>query len=112
MLAPWVMVMTVSPYVLSPACVLSILIVPIYDGHDHAGSHFLFRPSDFDNLTSLPHYTLYRDLDTFTLVTVGYSLGVWSSFNDQPLVGTNVLFVIMLGSTPSQSALEARNLLS
>ncbi|SJL08852.1 uncharacterized protein ARMOST_12223 [Armillaria ostoyae] len=86
--------------------------IPIYDGHDRAGSHFLFWPSDFDNLTALPRYTLDRDLDVFTLVTVGYSLGVWSTYNDQPRVGTNVLFVIVLGSAPSRSLLEAKNLLN
>ncbi len=87
------------------------LLVPIYDGQNHAGSQFLFRPSDFDNLKSLPLYTGDRDLDAFTLVIVGYSLGMWSSYNDQPRVGTNMLFVIVLGSAPSRSVLEANNLL-
>lgn len=86
-------------------------LVPIYDSRDHAGFQFLFRPSDFDNLKSLPRYTANRDLDAFTLVTVGYSLGVWTSYNDQPRIGTNMLFVIVLGSAPSRSVLEANNLL-
>ncbi len=88
------------------------LLVPIYDGRNCAGSQFLFWPSDFDNLKSLPIYTGDCDLDAFTLVTVGYSLGVWSSYNDQPHVGTNVLFMIVLGSALSCSVLEANNLLS
>lgn len=85
-------------------------LVPIYDGCDCAGFHFLFQPSDFDNLKLLPQYTLDCDLNVFTLVTVGYSLSVWSSYNNKPRIAPNILFVIVLGSAPSCAALKANNL--
>ncbi len=87
-------------------------VVPIYDGRERGGSHFLFRPSDLSTLKLFPRYTEERDLDAFTLVAVGYSLGVWSGFNDQPRISTNVLFVIVLGSAPPRKLLESRGLLA
>ncbi len=62
-------------------------------------------------LKNMPRYTVDRDLDAFTLVTVGYTLGVWTGFNDQPRIGPNVLFVIVLGSAPPRAMLEARGLI-
>ncbi|KAK0238236.1 hypothetical protein EDD85DRAFT_952422 [Armillaria nabsnona] len=50
--------------------------VLIYDGCASAGNHFLFHPSDFSMLKSLPCYTTSHDLDAFTLVSVGYTLSV------------------------------------
>ncbi|KAK0482475.1 hypothetical protein IW261DRAFT_1418038 [Armillaria novae-zelandiae] len=48
--------------------------VPIYDGRASGGNHFLFCPSDFSVLKLFPRFTSSRDLDAFTLVSVGYSL--------------------------------------
>ncbi|SJL08158.1 uncharacterized protein ARMOST_11521 [Armillaria ostoyae] len=85
--------------------------VPIYDGRSSAGQHFLFRPTDFASLKSLPHFTTSRDLDAFTLVSVGYSLSVWAGFNNEPRLTPNILFVIVLGSAPKKDALAAQGLL-
>ncbi|KAK0493793.1 hypothetical protein EDD18DRAFT_1356270 [Armillaria luteobubalina] len=80
--------------------------VPIYDGHASAGNHFLFRPSDFTVLKSLPHFTTSHDLDAFTMVSVGYSLTAWESYNKEPRLTSNILFVIVLGSAPKKDKLE------
>ncbi|KAK0476020.1 hypothetical protein IW261DRAFT_1421814 [Armillaria novae-zelandiae] len=80
--------------------------VPIYDGCASAGNHFLFRPSDFTVLKSLPRFTTSRDLDVFTMVSVGYSLTAWESYNKEPRLTPNILFVIVLGSTPKKDKLE------
>ncbi|KAK0471651.1 hypothetical protein IW261DRAFT_1571709 [Armillaria novae-zelandiae] len=37
--------------------------VPIYDGHASAGTQFLFQPSDFAVIKSLPRFMTSRDLD-------------------------------------------------
>ncbi|KAK0473083.1 hypothetical protein IW261DRAFT_1570225 [Armillaria novae-zelandiae] len=81
--------------------------IPIYDGRASAGSHFLFQPSDFAVLKSLPRFTASRDLDAFTMVLVGYSLSVWETFNKEHRLTPNVLFVIILGSAPKKEKLEA-----
>ncbi|KAK0505441.1 hypothetical protein EDD18DRAFT_1344254 [Armillaria luteobubalina] len=80
--------------------------VPIYDGHASAGNHFLFRPSDFTVLKSLPHFMTSHDLDAFTMVSIGYSLTVWESYNKEPRLTSNILFVIVLGSAPKKDKLE------
>lgn len=87
-------------------------LVPIYDGREWGGSHFLFRPSNLSILKLFPHYMESHDLDAFNLGAVGYSLGVWAGFNGQPRISTNVLFVIVLGSALPQKVLEARGLLA
>ncbi len=89
----------------------TVSTVPIHDGRQRSGSHFQFRPSGIATVKLLPRYTEERDLDAFTLMTVGYSVGVWNGFNDHPRVGTNALFVIFLGSAPSRELLTARNLI-
>ncbi|KAK0477308.1 hypothetical protein IW261DRAFT_1421020 [Armillaria novae-zelandiae] len=81
--------------------------IPIYDGRASAGSHFLFRPSDFAVLKSLPRFTVSCDLDAFMMVSVGYSLSVWETFNKERRLTPNVLFVIVLGSAPKKEKLEA-----
>ncbi len=88
-----------------------ICVVPIYDGRTSAGSHFLFWPSDFALLSRLPCYTTSRDLDTFTLVTMGYSVSIWSGFNDALCVTPNILFVIVLGSAPKKETIAAHGLI-
>ncbi|KAK0490211.1 hypothetical protein IW261DRAFT_1555370 [Armillaria novae-zelandiae] len=80
--------------------------VPIYDGRASAGNHFLFRPSDFTVSKSLPCFTTSRDLDVFTMVSVGYSLTAWESYNKEPCLTPNILFVIVLGSMPKKDKLE------
>ncbi|KAK0488261.1 hypothetical protein EDD18DRAFT_1110242 [Armillaria luteobubalina] len=81
--------------------------VPVYDGRTSARNHFLFWLSDFAVLKSLPHFTTSRDLDAFTMVSMGYSLTAWESYNKEPWLTPNILFVIMLGSTPKKDKLEA-----
>ncbi|KAK0474442.1 hypothetical protein IW261DRAFT_1568825 [Armillaria novae-zelandiae] len=85
--------------------------IPIYDGQASAGSHFLFRPNDFAVLKSLPRFTVSRDLDAFTMVSVGYSLSVWETFNKERRLTPNVLFVIVLGSAPKKEKLEVLSFL-
>ncbi|KAK0462186.1 hypothetical protein IW261DRAFT_1576429 [Armillaria novae-zelandiae] len=80
--------------------------VPIYDGCASAGNHFLFRPSNFTVLKSLPRFTTSHDLDVFTMVSVGYSLTAWESYNKEPCLTPNILFVIVLGSAPKKDKLE------
>ncbi|KAK0479774.1 hypothetical protein IW261DRAFT_1564433 [Armillaria novae-zelandiae] len=80
--------------------------VPIYDGRASAGNHFPFRPSDFTILKSLPRFTTSCDLDVFTMVSVGYSLTAWESYNKEPRLTPNILFVIVLGSAPKKDKLE------
>ncbi|KAK0465812.1 hypothetical protein IW261DRAFT_1574739 [Armillaria novae-zelandiae] len=96
---------TVSPGSGYPTSMGFMDEVPIYDGHASAGTQFLFRPSDFAMIKSLPHFTTSRDLDVFTLVTVGYSLSVWTSFNNEPRVSPNILFAIVLGTAPKKEKL-------
>ncbi|KAK0486532.1 hypothetical protein IW261DRAFT_1559957 [Armillaria novae-zelandiae] len=79
--------------------------VPIYDGCVSAGTQFLFWPSDFAVIKSLPRFTTSRDLNAFTLVTVGYSLSVWTSFNNEPCISPNILFAIVLGTVPKKEKL-------
>ncbi|KAK0481167.1 hypothetical protein EDD18DRAFT_1363115 [Armillaria luteobubalina] len=81
--------------------------VPVYDGRTSAGNHFLFWPSDFAILKSLPRFTMSHDLDAFTMVSVGYSLTAWESYNKEPRLTPNILFVIVLGSAPKKDKLEA-----
>ncbi|KAK0483941.1 hypothetical protein IW261DRAFT_1561718 [Armillaria novae-zelandiae] len=85
--------------------------VPIYDGCASGGNHFLFRPSDFSVLKSFPRFTSSRDLDAFTLVSVGYSLSVWTAFNNEPRLSPNILFVIVLGTAPKKEKLATLGLL-
>ncbi|KAK0432412.1 hypothetical protein EV421DRAFT_1848876 [Armillaria borealis] len=85
--------------------------VPVYDGRSSAGNHFLFRASDFASLKSLPRFTSTCDLDAFSLVSVGYTLSVWSGYTNEPRVTPNVMFVIVLGSAPRKETLTAQGLL-
>ncbi|KAK0477101.1 hypothetical protein IW261DRAFT_1566572 [Armillaria novae-zelandiae] len=81
--------------------------LPVYDGRASAGNHFLFHPSDFAMLKSLPRFMTSRDLDVFSLVSVGYSLSVWTAFNNEPRVSPNILFAIVLGTAPKKETLVA-----
>ncbi|KAK0481037.1 hypothetical protein EDD18DRAFT_1363266 [Armillaria luteobubalina] len=81
--------------------------VPVYNGCASAGNHFLFQPSNFAVLKSLPRFTMSRDLDAFTMVSMGYSLTAWESYNKEPWLTPNILFVIVLGSAPKKDKLEA-----
>ncbi|KAK0464106.1 hypothetical protein IW261DRAFT_1427410 [Armillaria novae-zelandiae] len=96
---------TVSPGSGYPTSMGFMDEVPIYDGRASAGTQFLFRPSDFAVIKSLPRFTTSRDLDAFTLVTVGYSLSVWTSFNNEPRVSPNILFAVVLGTAPKKEKL-------
>ncbi|KAK0474391.1 hypothetical protein IW261DRAFT_1568743 [Armillaria novae-zelandiae] len=96
---------TVSPGSGYPTSMGFMDEVPIYDGRVSAGTQFLFWPSDFAVIRSLPRFTTSRDLNVFTLVTVGYSLSVWTSFNNEPCVSPNILFAIVLGTTPKKEKL-------
>ncbi|KAK0477663.1 hypothetical protein IW261DRAFT_1566010 [Armillaria novae-zelandiae] len=96
---------TVSPGSGYPTSMGFMDEVPIYDGHASAGTQFLFWPSDFAVIKSLPRFTTSHDLDAFALVTVGYSLSVWTSFNNEPCISPNILFTIVLGTTPKKEKL-------
>ncbi|PBK90552.1 hypothetical protein ARMGADRAFT_1032546 [Armillaria gallica] len=102
---------TITPGTSYPSSLGFMDEVPIYDSRASAGSHFLFRPSDFALLSRLPRYTTSQDLDTFTLVTVGYSVSIWSGFNDALRVTPNILFVIVLGSMPKKETIAAHGLI-
>ncbi|KAK0491751.1 hypothetical protein EDD18DRAFT_1358536 [Armillaria luteobubalina] len=78
--------------------------IPIFDSHASKKHHFLFRPGDFDKLSSLPQYTPSRNLDYFTLVAVGYMPAVWS-VKKHPHLNMNVQFVIVLGQAPNTAEL-------
>ncbi|KAK0492679.1 hypothetical protein EDD18DRAFT_1357512 [Armillaria luteobubalina] len=78
--------------------------VPIFDGRASKKHHFLFRPGDFDKLSSLPRYTPSCDLDYFTLVAVDYMPAVWS-VKKHPRLNMNVQFVIVLGQAPNTAEL-------
>ncbi|KAK0215696.1 hypothetical protein IW262DRAFT_1465408 [Armillaria fumosa] len=102
---------SVSPGSGYPASMGFIDEVPIYNGRASAGNHFLFCPSHFAMLKSLPHFITSRDLDAFTLVSVGYSLSVWTAFNNKPHISPNILFAIVLGTVPKMDKLAALGLL-
>ncbi|KAK0506575.1 hypothetical protein EDD18DRAFT_1097841 [Armillaria luteobubalina] len=78
--------------------------VPIFDGHASKKHHFLFHPGDFDNLSSLPHYTPLCDLDYFTLIAVGYTPAM-RSIKKCPHLNLNVQFVVVLGQAPNSAEL-------
>lgn len=81
--------------------------VPIFDRRSSQGQHFLFRNEDFDKLVTLPCYLPGKDLDRFTLVTVGHTPSVWAPDPDQPpRITLNVQFVIVLGQAPKPADLE------
>ncbi|KAK0224278.1 hypothetical protein IW262DRAFT_1459342 [Armillaria fumosa] len=80
--------------------------IPIFDGHASKKHHFLFRPGDFNNLSSLPHYTPSRDLNYFTLVAVGYTPAVWC-VKKHPRLNLNVQFVVVLGQAPNTAELAS-----
>ncbi|KAK0216369.1 hypothetical protein IW262DRAFT_1464908 [Armillaria fumosa] len=80
--------------------------VPIFDGRASKKHHFLFHPGDFDNLSSLPHYTPSRDLDYFTLVAVGSTPTVWC-VKKRPCLNLNVQFVVVLGQAPNTAELAS-----
>ncbi len=82
--------------------VISYHVVPIFDGRFSKGRHFLFRPEDFDNISTMPRVT--RNLDRFVLVAVGYTPGVWSP-GGQPRVNLNVQFIVLLGQAPKPATL-------
>ncbi|KAK0471416.1 hypothetical protein IW261DRAFT_1572107 [Armillaria novae-zelandiae] len=96
---------TVSPGSGYPTSMGFMDEVPIYDGHASAGTQFLFQPSDFAMIKSLPCFTTSHDLDVFTLVTIGYSLSVWTSFNNELHVSPNILFTVVLGTMPKKEKL-------
>ncbi len=88
--------------------VFIFLTVPVFDGRSSHGRHFLFRNEDFDNLASMPLYLPGKDLDRFTLVSVGYTPSVWCpGENQDPRVSLNVQFVVVLGQPPKAAALAA-----
>ncbi|KAK0502603.1 hypothetical protein EDD18DRAFT_1101000 [Armillaria luteobubalina] len=78
--------------------------VPIFDGRVSKKHHFLFRPQDFDNLSSMPRYAPSRDLDYFTLVAVGYTPAMWC-VKKRPHLNMNVQFIVVLGQAPSSAEL-------
>ncbi|PBK59991.1 hypothetical protein ARMSODRAFT_982660 [Armillaria solidipes] len=69
---------------------------PVFGGRATGGRQFLFRPEDFDSLSSMPCCQPSRELSCFTMVAVGYTPGIWKLFNQECRVSLNVQFVIML----------------
>ena len=76
-------------------------IVPIYDGcpSDFCADGFLFKDSDFHNLSKFPIFEDGKqDLPSDSLVAVGYTLGTYTSDGyTAPNLSTNIQFVIFLG---------------
>ncbi|KAK0502616.1 hypothetical protein EDD18DRAFT_1347252 [Armillaria luteobubalina] len=102
---------SVSPGASYPMSMGFLDEVPIYDGRTSSRNHFLFCPSDFAVLKSFPHFTTSCDLDMFTLISVGYSLSVWTAFNNEPRLSHNILFTIVLGTVPKKEKLAMLRLL-
>ncbi|KAF8882600.1 hypothetical protein BD779DRAFT_1674939 [Infundibulicybe gibba] len=74
--------------------------VLIYDGRAKTARPFTFTPDDFSKLATWPIYKEgHADLPQNSLVTVGYTLNLysWPSGSDNSQLSTNVHFVILLG---------------
>ncbi|KAK0488277.1 hypothetical protein EDD18DRAFT_1359548 [Armillaria luteobubalina] len=96
---------TVSPGSSYPTSMGFMDEVPIYNGCVSTGTQFLYHPSDFAVIKSLPCFMTSHDLDAFTLISIRYSLLVWTSFNNEPRLSPNILFTVVLGTVPKQEKL-------
>lgn len=80
-------------------------LVPVFDGCASRGRHFLFHPSDFDQLATMPRIGPNKELDRFTLVAVGYMPSIWAPTLQSPRISLNAQFIVVLGQAPKPEVL-------